>query len=510
MLTAFARGQDVDRHVRRSRSARTSPLAQPRLHTKETAPTMITDPALLSAQDLLHAYAAKTLSPVEATQAALNRIDRLDNQLNAFCLVDHEGALAAARASEERWRTGKPQGKLDGVPTTVKDVIQAKGWPTKRGSRVLGEAGPDTEDSPATARLRSHGAVLLGKTTTPEFGWKGVTDNQLTGITRNPWNTQMTPGGSSGGAAAAAAVGMGALHIGTDGGGSIRIPAGFTGIPGFKPSFGRVAAWPLSPFGTVSHVGPMARSVGDCALMLTVMAEPDLRDPYNLPYQGEDYTQGLDGGVAGLRIALCPTFGSQRVEPEIAAALASAAQTFVALGAAVEQPDLDVPDTSRTFRTVWFAGAANLFRRFTVEQWGEIDPGLQEVAAEGATYSANDLFDAVAARESLSVWMNRLHANYDLLLLPCLPIPAFQAGHEVPPGSGMQRWTEWTPFSYPFNLTGQPAISLPCGLTAGGLPMALQLVGPRYADALVLRAAKAFEESAPVALPPLAEDRVPA
>ncbi|WP_119166789.1 amidase [Algihabitans albus] len=471
---------------------------------------MTSDPALLSAQDLLRAYAAKTLSPVEATQAALDRVDRLNERLNAFCLVDHEGALEAARASEKRWHAGAPRGRLDGIPTTVKDVIQARNWPTKRGSLVLGEAGPDAEDSPATARLRSHNAVFLGKTTTPEFGWKGVTDNQLTGITRNPWNPDMTPGGSSGGAAAAAATGMGALHIGTDGGGSIRIPCGFTGIPGFKPSFGRVPAWPLSPFGTVSHVGPMARTVGDCALMLTVMAEPDLRDPYSLPYDGPDYTQGLEAGVAGLRIAFSPTFGPHQVHPEIAAALETAARTFAELGATVEQPDLDIPDTAEIFRTVWFSGAANLFRRFTSDQNLRIDPGLQEVAAEGATYSANDLFDAVAGRESVSVWMNRLHADYDLLLLPCLPIPAFQAGQEVPSGSGMKRWTEWTPYSYPFNLTGQPAISVPCGLTATGLPMALQLVGPRYADALVLRAAKAFETAVPATLPPAAMETVPA
>ena len=471
---------------------------------------MTSDPALFSAQELLRAFAAKTLSPVEATRASLQRIDRLNDRLNAFCLVDHEHALKAAEASERRWMAGAPVGRLDGVPATVKDVVQAKGWPTKRGSRILADAGSDAEDSPATARLRAHNAVLLGKTTTPEFGWKGVTDNQLTGLTRNPWNPAMTPGGSSGGAAAAAAVGMGALHIGTDGGGSIRIPCGFTGIPGFKQSFGRVPAWPLSPFGTVSHVGPMARTVGDCALMLTVLAGPDSRDPYSLPDDNADYTDGLEAGVAGLRIAFSPTFGPHAVHPEIAAALATAAQTFADLGAEVEQPDLNVPETADLFRTVWFSGAANLFRRFTAEQIALIDPGLQEVAAEGATYSANDLLDAVAGRENLSVWMNRLHSDYDLLLLPCLPLPAFEVGEEVPPGSEMKRWTEWTPYTYPFNLTGQPAVSLPCGLTQAGLPMAIQLVGPRYADALVLRAAHAFETAMPAKLPPLATETVPA
>ena len=250
------------------------------------------DPALLSATEMLELFRSGALSPVEATRATLDAIERHDGDLNAFCLVDQEGALAAARDSEARWRAGEPRGRLDGVPTTVKDVVIAKGWPTRRGSRTTSEA-PATEDAPSVAALRRHGAVLIGKTTTPEFGWKGVTDNSLTGTTRNPWNKEKTPGGSSGGASAAAAAGMGALHIGTDGGGSIRIPCAFTGIPGIKPTFGRVPAYPLSPFGTVAHIGPMTRTVADSALMLTVMAEPDERDPYGLPWSGEDYTQGL-------------------------------------------------------------------------------------------------------------------------------------------------------------------------------------------------------------------------
>ncbi|CAE7843610.1 unnamed protein product [Symbiodinium necroappetens] len=303
---------------------------------------------------------------------------------------------------------------------------------------------------------------------------------------------------------------MGALHIGTDGGGSIRIPCGFTGIPGIKQSFGRVPAWPLSPFGTVSHVGPMARTVGDCALMLTVMAEPDYRDPYALPYDGADYTQGLEEGVRGLRIAYSPSFGPHRVDPEIAAAVAGAAETFGELGARVEQPELEVPDTAEAFQVLWFSGAANLFRRFSAEQRALVDPGLLAVVAQGERYSANDIFDATAARERFTVWMNRLHEDYDLLLLPGLPLTAFAVGHDVPPGSGLANWTEWTPYSYPFNLTGQPAGSLPCGLSGEGLPMAAQIVGPRFADALVLQAARAFEAVRPAALPPLATEPVPA
>ena len=262
---------------------------------------MTTDPAIMTAEELLARFADKSLSPLEATEAAFARVDRYDSAFNAFVFVDREGALAAARESEGRWAKGAPHGRLDGVPVTVKDIIWMQGFPTKRGSKTLADAPPDTEDAPAVARLKEAGAVILGKTTSPEFGWKGVTDSPLTGITRNPWNPERTPGGSSGGAAAAAAAGMGALHIGTDGGGSIRIPSGFTGIFGHKPSFGRVPAYPLSPFGTIAHVGPMTRSVGDAALMLTVMAQYDHRDPYTLPDHGQDYTQDLDKGVKGPR-----------------------------------------------------------------------------------------------------------------------------------------------------------------------------------------------------------------
>jgi aspartyl-tRNA(Asn)/glutamyl-tRNA(Gln) amidotransferase subunit A len=341
----------------------------------------------------------------------------------------------------------------------------------------------------------------LGKTTTPEFGWKGVTDSSLTGVTRNPWNPERTPGGSSGGAAAALASGMGALAIGSDGGGSIRIPAAFTGVFGIKPSFGRVPAYPRSPFSTLSHVGPMSRSVADAALMLTVLAEPDARDCYALPPDGADYTQGLDDGVAGLKIAFSPTLGGHPVDPEIAALVAAAAKRFEELGARVEEAEPDLPACGPIFRTHWYAGAASLLRRFDARQRALIDPGLREIATEGAAISLMDYLAAVQAREAAGLVMNRFHESYDLLLTPSLPIAAFDAGLEQPAGAARGRWVDWTPFSYPFNLTRQPAASVPCGLTAEGLPAGVQIVGPLYADALVLRAARAYEAAAPFAFP---------
>lgn len=460
-----------------------------------------TDLALWSATELLHGFARRTISPVEATQAALARIDRLNDRLNAFRLVDQEGALATARKSEDRWRRGTPLGLVDGVPASIKDLSLTKGWSTLRGSKSVDPAGPWDVDAPYVARLREHGAVLLGKTTTPEFGWKGVTDSPLTGITRNPWDPSKTPGGSSGGAAVAAATGMGALHQGSDGGGSIRMPAGYTGIYGIKPSFGRVPAYPLSPFGTVAHIGPMTRTVTDAALMLSVMSEPDARDWYALPYDGTDYRSGLHNSVTGWRIAFSPDLDHAQVDPEVAELVKTAALRFAELGAIVEEVAAPIGNCHETFRVHWFSGAANAFSALSDDQKAVMDPGLQDVASQGAEFSLLEYFAAVKAREALGTAMNAFHEEWDLLLTPTLPIPAFDAGHEVPPGSNMDRWTEWTPFSYPFNLTQQPAASIPCGLTKTGLPVGLQIVGPKNGDDMVLAASAAFESLMPIVLP---------
>ena len=458
---------------------------------------MNTDPAMLSAAELRQLYHTGQLSPVETARAVLRRIERFDPQVNAFCLVDEERALAAARASEARWHKGEPCGLVDGVPATIKDLVLTRHWPTLRGSLVIDRDQPWDEDAPATARLREHGAVLIGKTTTPEFGWKAVTDCALTGITRNPWDTGRTPGGSSGGAAVAAALGMGALHVGTDGGGSIRIPAGFTGVFGLKPSFGRVPAYPASPFGTVAHVGPMTRTVGDAALMLNVLALPDSRDWFALPYDSRDHRIGLDDGVRGLRIAFSPTLGFVEVDAEVAELVAGAAAAFVELGAIVEQVDAVMDDPIDIFVPHWYVGAANLLRGFSAEQRAQMDEGLQEIAAAGAQIPLMDYLTAMRRRSELGAAMRRFHETYDLLLTPTLPLAAFEAGKERPDPARQPRWINWAPFSNPFNLTQQPAASVPCGLTAAGLPVGLQIVGPMHADALVLRAARAFEAARP-------------
>ena len=462
----------------------------------------MSDLCALSATELLDGYRKHQLSPVEVARAVLARIEELNPVLNAFNFVS-DRAMEDAKASEARWMAGQPKGLLDGVPASIKDIILTKGWPTLRGSKTVDPKGPWNDDAPATARLREHGAVLLGKTTTPEFGWKGVTDSPLTGITRSPWNARKTPGGSSGGAVAAVASGMGPLAVGTDGGGSIRIPCSFTGLFGIKPSFGRVPAWPLSPFGTVAHVGPIARSVTDAALMLNVLSLPDARDWHALPYDSRDWRSGLDQGVDDLRIAFSPDLGYADVDREVADIVREAVKVFTELGAHVEEKNPGFENPEPIFRTHWFAGAAALLSSIPAAKRKLIDPGLLEVGAEGEKISAGEVMDAQMKRGALGAHMNLFHRDYDLLVTPTLAVPAFDAGVEFPPGK--KRWIDWTPFSFPFNLTQQPAASIPCGLTRDGLPVGLHIVGPRYNDGIVLRAARAFETARPIAMPDLAK-----
>lgn len=464
---------------------------------------MSEDLTLLSAGAQLQGYRQKRFSPVEVTAATLKRIERLNPALNAFVLVDGERAMEAARESEARWRRGAPKGWLDGVTTTVKDLLYTQEWPTRRGSHTSLVPIDPGYDAPTVAHLRAHGAVFLGKTTTPEYGWKGVTDSPLTGITRNPWNTEMTPGGSSGGASAAAAASLGALHIGTDAGGSIRIPAAFTGTFGHKPSGGRVPAYPPTPYGPLAHVGPMTRTVGDAALMLAVLSLRDPRDPEVSPDGGPGVGLGLRVGVKGLRIAYSPTLGSHRVDGEIAQAVEAAAKRYAEQGAIVEEVEPELPPAREAFTTLWCAGAGHALAAAGEAERARMDPGLLAAAAHGESLRLFQHMDAQKLRAEMTKIMGLFHEDWDLLLTPQMPIPAFTAGHSRPQQDGDWDWTEWTPFTYPFNMTRQPAASVPCGLTKTGLPIAFQLVGPMHEDSLVLRAARAYEAAHPFKMPTL-------
>lgn len=447
---------------------------------------------------LLAAYRTRRLSPREVVADALARIARHDPAVNAFILVDGEAALAAAAASEARWAAGMPRGPLDGLPMTIKDNIAWAGHPMRRGSRTT----PETrlaENAPAVDRLLEAGAIPLGKTTMPEFGWKGLGDSTLTGITRNPWDLSVTTGGSSAGAAAAAALQLGIAHLGTDGAGSIRIPAAFCGVFGLKPSYGRVPAYPPSPFGPVAHLGPLAHRVGDAALMLQAIARPDARDMLASLAAPPDYGAALETGVTGWRVAWSPRLGfACTVDPEVVDLTARAAAAFADLGAVVEEADPGFADPVDTLNGIWLVGAWSVLRALPEASRAAVEPALRAAAERGSRIDAPDFLAALNARAAVFTAMARFHARYDLLLTPAVATPAFTAGHLTPPdGTFGDDWLAWTPFSYPFNLTGQPAATVPCGLTRAGLPVGLQIVGPMGEDARVLAAARAFEAARP-------------
>ena len=449
------------------------------------------------AVELVERYRRKALSPVEVTQASLDAIDSYDATVNAFVLVDQEGALAAAKESEARWHAGEPLGPGDGVPTSIKDALWTRGWPTLRGSAVIDAAGPWDEDAPCVARLRETGAVILGKTTTPEYSWKGVTDSLKYGVTGNPWDPTKTSGGSSGGSATAVGLGMGPWSVGTDGGGSVRIPAAFTGTVALKPTYGLIPLYPPSAFGTLSHAGPMTRTVRDAAALMDVITAFDARDWSAMPTPATSFLSGLDDGVAGLRIAYSPNLGFVHNDPEVEAAVRAAVEALVSAGAEVDEVDPGFSDPVEAFHVLWFSGEAKVLEAYGALDGlaDRIDPGLHRTATLGASYSASDFLDATAARMTLGQLMGRFHQTYDVLVTPTLPLPAFPVGQDVPDGSASPDWTSWTPYTYPFNLTQQPALSVPCGFTSAGLPIGLHIVGARHTDALVLRVGQAYQSA---------------
>jgi aspartyl-tRNA(Asn)/glutamyl-tRNA(Gln) amidotransferase subunit A len=459
------------------------------------------DIAFLSATQLLAHYRNKDISPVEVIGETLRRLERHEGALNAFVLYDPETALAMARASEARWRVGEPQGLLDGVPVALKDTVLTKGWPRLLGSRTIDPNQTWDEDSPVTARLRSEGAVFFGKTTTPEFGWKPVTDSPLTGVTRNPWNIERTPGGSSGGSAAAVVAGICPIAVGTDAGGSIRIPAAFCGIVGLKPTFGRVAVYPPSAFGDVAHVGPMSRTVADAALMLDAIKGPDSRDWHSLPDDGIAYRECVrEGSLAGKRIALSLTLGIAESSPAVRAAVERAVQTFVELGAKVEAADPFAESPLKVFETLALAAFWALLRSQPPEAVALMDPGLVAMCRRGEAITQEQYIAAVWQRASLGQSLRQFFDRFDLLLSPTMPIPAAYADPRDDGLPDRNNFRSWAPYTSPFNLTKNPSCSIPCGF-AEGLPIGLMVTGPLWDDIGVLQACQAYEEAAGLAWP---------
>jgi aspartyl-tRNA(Asn)/glutamyl-tRNA(Gln) amidotransferase subunit A len=456
---------------------------------------MAEDIAYLPATELLELYRTKQLSPVEVMAETLRRLERYEAAVNAFVLYDPASAMAGARASEARWQRGEPQGLLDGVPMAIKDTQLTRGWPRRVGSRTIDPDQPWTEDAPSTARLRAQGAVFVGKTTTPEFGWKPTTDSPLTGVTRNPWNLERTTGGSSGGSAAALLAGICPVAVGTDAGGSVRIPASFCGVFGLKPTFGKVAVYPPSAFGDVSHVGPMSRSVEDAALLLDAIKGPDSRDWHSIPDDGIAYREQLrDASLKGKRIALSPTLGYAEPAPAVREAVERAGRVFAELGAIVEPADPFKESPGPIFETLALGAFWALLRAMPPDKVPLMDPGLVAACRRGEAVTQQQYVDAVNQRAALGTALRQFFDRYDLILSPTMPIPAAYADPREDGAPNPNNYRDWLSYTWVFNLTKNPSASIPCGF-AEGLPLGLMVTGPLFEDLSVMQACRAYEEA---------------
>lgn len=460
--------------------------------------TDTTDPGFMPARVLAAEIAATRISPVESTAFILARAEQLEPRLNALADRDFDRAMQDARAAEAAVMAGGALGPLHGLTVTVKDLSPVPGMLLQKGSRTQAGQRPE-EDASFVTRLRAAGAIVIAKTTTSEFGWSAVSRSPATERTHNPWGHNLNAGASSAGAGVAAAAGYGALHQGSDGAGSVRLPAHFCGVVGLKPSFGRIPYVPVGNNDYMSHIGPITRSVDDAAMMLDVMSGPDPIDHTTLDGKPDCSPATLSRGISGLRIAYSPDLGHARVDPEVAALVADAVRIFERLGAHVEQTTPPWgplgPDLARFFWPAHMAAYAHL----DDAQPGLMDPDLVACIAATQGSSARRYVEMRAQKLAYAAAVGRWFQDWDLLLTPSASVAAFPLDAIVPPDWPPQAWDWlcWAEFSYPFNIAHNPAISVPCGVTQAGLPVGLQIVGRRLDDTGVLAAATAFEAARP-------------
>lgn len=447
------------------------------------------------------------VSPVDVLDASLQRIEDLDSQLNAFCVVDEEGAKEAAREAERAVENGDDLGLLHGVPIGIKDLITVEGMRTTYGSKLYEDFIPE-RDSVPVSRIRDEGGIILGKTNVPEFGYQGITDNAIFGKTHNPWDTSKTPGGSSGGSGAALAAGMVPFALGSDGGGSVRIPSSFCGLYGMKASFGRVPLFPehrdpdlpgTNAWESVEHIGPMTRTVEDSALLLEVMAGPHHMDRHSLPDDGTDYLGATEEpDLSGLKVAYSQDWGFAAVDPTVREITADAAQVFEDLGCTVDEADPGFPDAEEAF-TATVAGSTDLkeLRKALHEHAEDMEPVLVDILE--TEWTAMDFTEAYKVRQEVNLKMRRFMEEYDLVLTPTLAVPPFSVDSPGPTTIEGRRvgLFHWLEFTFTINLTGQPAATVPAGWTDDGLPVGLQIIGGHLDDELVLAASAAYEEANP-------------
>jgi Asp-tRNA(Asn)/Glu-tRNA(Gln) amidotransferase A subunit family amidase len=451
----------------------------------------MSDFAFMTIREISQGFSRKDFSPTELLEDVIARHETLEPKLNMFAWTDFDGARAQAKAAETRLLRGERLGDLDGIPTSVKDLIAVGGMPQRFGSRATPET-PSAADAPSVERIRAAGAVILGKSTTSEFGCKAVGDSPLTGITRNPWNPEMTPGGSSCGAAAMVAAGLVPYALGTDGGGSVRIPSALCGLFGIKAQFSRVAVFPTSATPTLAHVGPLARNAEDAAIVLSVISGYDTRDPFTVKGAHPDFI-GAVKSYRKLRAAWSPTLGYGRNEPEVTRITEQAIKHMATLGVEIDLVEDVMDDPIDMWTAEFYAGVGTRLRDIITGKPELLDPSVLEVLKKALQQDMQTYYESVFERYAFREKMRKFFEEYDLLLTPTLPVAGFGAGLDVPPGFEDKNIVSWATYTYPFNLTGQPAASLPVGFTSQGLPVGLQLVASAFDEKSIFSLAGAYE-----------------
>jgi aspartyl-tRNA(Asn)/glutamyl-tRNA(Gln) amidotransferase subunit A len=451
----------------------------------------------MSAVELRRRIIKKEISPVEVTQRALAAAESTQKTLNAFCALMPEAALASAKAAEDSVMKGQPLGVLHGIPFSVKDLIAVKDVTYASGSKTMAN-NIATVDAPSVERAKAAGGILIGKTTTSEFGCKPVGDNRLTGVTRSPWNLEKTPGGSSAGAAASVAAGITPFALGTDGGGSIRVPCSFSGLFGIKGHFGRIPVWPTSATPTLAHVGPIARNVQDGALLFSAIAGYDARDPFGVAGPVPDVLGGSKASVKGLRVAYSPTFGYAKPDKAVAERVKKAVDQLEGLGCVVEEVDkVFEKDPVDIWTAEFYAGVGIRLRPFVENQRDLLDPAVAEVLEDALSQDMRSYYAKVFERYAFRELMRVFFEKYDVLVSPVLPVSSLDVGLNIPKHLTDRNLVSWIYYTYPFNLTGQPAGTICAGLDPEGMPVGLQIVGRAMCEYDVVRLAAAYERSQP-------------
>lgn len=447
----------------------------------------------MSAVDMKRHIARKEISPVELAKRALAAAEETQSTLNAFSTLMPEAALAAAKSAEDAVMRGQPLGLLHGIPVSVKDLIAVAGVTYASGSKAMA-SNIAVSDAPSVERLKQAGAVIIGKTTTSEFGCKPVGDNLLTGITRNAWNPEKTPGGSSAGAAASVAAGITPFALGTDGGGSIRIPCSLSGLAGIKGHFGRVPVWPASATPTLAHVGPIARSMQDAALLFSAIAGYDARDPFSVAGPVPDVMGGAQASVKGLRIAYSATFGYAKPDPSVVKVVEEAVRKLETLGCDVEQVDrIFDKDPIDLWTAEFYAGVGIKLRHFVENQRDMLDPAVADVLERALSQDMRDYYTKVFERYAFRDQVRTLFEKYDVLVSPVVPVSSLDVGVNIPAHLADRNLVSWVYYTYPFNLTGQPAGTVCAGVAGDGMPVGLHIVGRALGEYDVVRLGSAYE-----------------